>query len=88
MYNYVRPSSCFRNVGSYATPHTPRVRSFPATPRTRPAERNPPVRGIVSDLKRGVENPYKGSFTSFDLRFTYLKEGGLMSNSPGPGRWR
>ncbi len=46
-----------------------------------------PVGGIGTDICRGRQNPYRGGLGSFDLRFTYLREGGhQVSRSPGPGK--
>ncbi|CAM9146285.1 unnamed protein product, partial [Discosporangium mesarthrocarpum] len=90
MSEYVRPSSSFRNTGHYAAPQTPRRGSIPSCPRfpsTSSLVGTPPVRGIISDIQRCTENPYKGAFTSFGLRFSYLNEGPWVSNSPGPGSY-
>lgn len=45
----------------------------------------PPVEGIGTEASKTRQNRYRGGMASFDRRFTYLKEGGLMSTSPGPG---
>ncbi|CAM9722204.1 unnamed protein product, partial [Ectocarpus sp. 12 AP-2014] len=89
-WEYVRPSSSFQNAGHYAPPSTPRVHAFPALPRTEPADwkGQTPVGGVGMDICTGRHNPYRGGFASFDLRFTYLREGGhQVSRSPGPGNY-